>query len=521
VVAQRGMSLAEARCNLAQALRVDNKSQNILEWVTGNGMVNEKGLPLEFYNRWFLADILMDDAPIQAVAKCSQVGETTMQIIKTIFYARRYGYGIIYTLPTKDMVSEFHDTKVLPIQQKNQVLEPTGTDKVGAKRFGNGFVLYRGTFGERQAIMVSSDLNVYDEVDRSNLAVIEGLESRLQASMYAGQWYFSNPSVPNIGVDKVWQLSDQKHWFIECPACRHKQFLSWPDSIDIDAEQFICIKCKRIISNETRRSGRWVKKWQNKDISGYWISQLMAPWKSAKDIVNAFRNKPEDYFYNFVLGLPFQGGPTAVGRGDILKNLSAAINDGARACMGVDQGKVHHCVIGNRQGLFRFVVARSWDEVAGLMHQYDIRCCVVDGGPDRDEAVKLRERFPHRVYLNFYLDDPKRPKDLDPVDTSRDTEGILLSERTQVIDRVIKEFKTANITITPHDPVDPLQLEEYAKHWTSLYEVRSTDKMGVEVRRWENSGPDHWAHSTVYWWLAMQMHAGELLPAVPSGEEVN
>ncbi|MEW6171867.1 MAG: phage terminase large subunit family protein [Bacillota bacterium] len=512
-----GVTMGIVVGNLARALRVDNRP--ILRWIGENEMVSEKGIRLELYNRAFLREIFEDESPEQVVPKCSQVGLTTLQIIKTAFFAKRYGYGVIYTLPTRDLVSEFHETKVLPMIEKNEALRPSGTDKVGAKRFGSGFVLYRGTFGERQSIMVSSDLNVYDEEDRSNLAVIEGLESRLQASQYAGQWHYSNPTVPNVGVDKVWQQSDQKHWFVRCPGCGKRQYLSWPDSVDIDAEQYVCVKCKRVLDDDTRRRGVWVPKWAGKSISGYWISQMMAPWKSAADVIWAFRNKTEDYFYNFVLGLPFAGGPTAVGRGDILKNLSAAANDGVSACMGVDQGKVHHCIIGNHKGLFRFVVAKTWEEVKGLITQYDVRCCVIDGNPDKDEATKLREAFPFRVYLNFYVDDPKRPKDLEPVDRGRDAEGVLLAERTQVIDRVIKDFKAGKILITPHDPVDPYQLEEYAKHWAALYEVRSTDKMGNEVRRWANSGPDHWAHASVYWWEAMRMHAGELLPAVPSKEE--
>lgn len=492
---------------------------SVLSWVRENRIVTEKGLPLGFSDRRFLIDILEDFAPVQAVQKCSQVGLTTLQIVKSIYVVKMRRLNVIYTLPTRDLVSEFNTTKADPILEKNPVLAPTGTDSVGAKVYDGGYILYRGTFGERQQIMVSSDLNIHDEHDRSNLAVIEGLESRLQASNYRGRWYFSNPSAPNVGINKLWNDSDQKHWFIRCPACRHWQFLNWPDSVDIERREFICVKCRRTIDDETRRCGRWVQKWRNRDISGYWISHLMAPWISAADIIKA-SEKSGDYFYNFVLGLPYLGGAAKITRALILRNLSAAAeNDGKKACMGVDQGKVYHCVIGNQQGIFRLVEAKDWGEVAGLIRQYDVRCCVVDGLPEREEAAKLQKQFPGKVYLNFYVDDPKRPRDLDPVDRSRDAEGILLAERTQIIDQTIRAWAAGDILITPHDPVDPEQLEEFAKHWQALYEVRSDDNMGNEIRRWENSGPDHWAHATIYWRLAIQLFGGDPLPAIPGKEE--
>jgi hypothetical protein len=70
---------------------------------------------------------------------------------------------------------------------------------------------FRGTKTERAALAVSSDLNIHDEEDRSDQQVIAQYSSRLQHSDYKWEWHFSNPSVKGNGVDRYWEISDQKH----------------------------------------------------------------------------------------------------------------------------------------------------------------------------------------------------------------------------------------------------------------------------------------------------------------------
>ena len=44
------------------------------------------------------------------------------------------------------------------------------------------------------------------------------------------------------------------------------------------------------------------------EYSGYWIPLLLAPWITAKEILDYKADKTEEYFYNKVLGLPYIGG---------------------------------------------------------------------------------------------------------------------------------------------------------------------------------------------------------------------
>jgi len=83
---------------------------------------------------------------------------------------------------------------------------------------------------------------------------------------------------------------------------------------------FICRKCGGIITDEARLNGEWVAEYPDRDWAGYHISQLIAPWITAAEIIEQEQTKSQEYFYNFVLGLPVIGGANSVGRHIILQN---------------------------------------------------------------------------------------------------------------------------------------------------------------------------------------------------------
>ncbi|MGE1070928.1 hypothetical protein, partial [Pantoea agglomerans] len=65
----------------------------------------------------------------------------------------------------------------------------------------------------------------------------------------------------------------------------------------------MCKTCKVELTREQRRTGKWVAQVPGKKISGYHISHLIAPWKTAEDII-ADSEGDQEYFHNFVLGEP-------------------------------------------------------------------------------------------------------------------------------------------------------------------------------------------------------------------------
>src|SRR5256885_1449375 len=127
----------------------------------------ENGVSLDFTDHPFLWDIYNDLSPKQAILKAAQVGLTTLQILKSFYVARKKHLDIIYTLPTESDVQQFAGGKVNRIISQNPILQDWTKDKdsVEQKAVGQNLIYYRGTWTQKAAIMVSSDLNIYDEVD--------------------------------------------------------------------------------------------------------------------------------------------------------------------------------------------------------------------------------------------------------------------------------------------------------------------------------------------------------------------
>lgn len=476
---------------------------SIHAWIHEHNIKNERGEPIDFRNHLYQFDIFSDFSPKLVCYKAAQVGFSTIAILKKFFVAYKRKMDIIYTLPTQGDVYDFVGGKVNRIIAANPILKEYVKDRdtMEQKRVGNNVVYYRGTFTEKEALMVSSDWNIHDEEDRSNQEVIQQYHSRLQHSPHQWEHHFSNPSVEGNGVSRYWAKSDQKHWFIKCSHCNADQYLSWPDSIDQEKKIFICRKCHNPLSDEDRRVGRWVKKFRDREFSGYWISLLMTPWTSAADIVHLFNNKTKDYFWNFVLGLPYIGEGNKVTPDIIFRNLTSKLNSYKDVVIGVDSGIEKHFVCGNADGLFYYGKTERWEDIEFLLKRFDRSIAVIDAMPDITAPRKLQERYPGRVFLCHYARDRKTQQ---IVRWGRNEEvGNVLVDRNRAIQLVIDEFADRRIPLfgTRDD------WGGYYTHWDTLYRMTEPDALGVPQINWLSSnGVDHWCHATVYWRVGMDKY---------------
>lgn len=455
---------------------------------------NEQGHLIDFRDHPYLFDIFCDTTPHQAIRKAAQVGFSTTAIIKSLWLAKSRKMDLIYTLPTYSDVHDFVTSKVNRIIDQNPVLKEWTVDKdtIEQKRVGDSVIYYRGTFSERAALMVSSDLNVHDEVDRSNLKVVDQYYSRLQHSKYGWQWLFSNPSAPDTGVDRLWNRSDQKHWFVPCPKCGHEQFLTMANILEKEKDEYYfgCVKCKTELN---RRKGRWIKRWKEvKDISGYWISLLMCPWVPANQIKLLERTKSPEFFDNFVLGVPHTGSGNSVSKDVILRNLTSEINrQEGRIVIGVDPGIDIRYVVGNREGLFYYGSCKNYDELDNLMKRWDKAIMVMDQGGDIIGSRQLRDKYKNRVFLAAYRTDRKD----DNLFKWDDESGTVQIDRNNTIQLVIDELTDRRIPLygTEADWYD------YWVHWSHIYRVVEEDSFGRPRYKWQRSDRDDYVHCTSYW----------------------
>lgn len=496
-------------------------NNSIHAWIVENKIVNEKGERIEFHNHLFLYDIYKDRSTNIAVMKPAQVGLSTLQIIKNHYDAKRDKLDIIYTLPTDGDVNVFVSGKVNRIIANNPCMlaDVDDKDSIEQKQIGDSYEYFRGTWTKKAAIMITADRLVHDEIDSSKLSVIADFPARLQHSKRKDIHVFSHPSVPKKGVHQYFLESDQKEWFISCPSCNKYQYLEWNTedprrmSVDLDRKEFICKKCKYILSADDRAVGEWVpRKFQEKPkYSGYHISLLMAPWVTAGEIVDKYNEvvagkQTMDYFYNKVLGLPWAGGGNTVDEETILGLCTSDPNEyKTRLVIGVDTGVALRYVVGNRQGLVGFGQMKDYspDDTNKLqMHEtleywltkFPNSIMVIDQGGDIIGARKLRKKYPGRVFLCHYARDRKTMKLIRWGE--KDESGNVLVDRNRMIQLTIDEARSRAFRIYNGTRAD---WHDYWLHWSHIYRVWEEDALGKPTYTWLRDGRDDWVHATIYW----------------------
>ena len=475
----------------------------------------EDGMSLDFKNHQFMIDVYEDMYSLErdiVGLKAAQVTFTTTATNAVLCICKNKHIDIIYTLPTYDDVRIFSGGKVNRIIAQNPVYQAWVPDKdtMEQKIIGDNVIHFRGTHLAKAATMVASDLNVHDEVDSSNMKVVEQYSTRLQHSHLKRTWWFSHPSVPDVGVDAKWKLSDQKHWIVQCPECKKSQYVSWPESFDIEKERYICKACSGTITPLAMKTGRWVPRSSKRSakISGYWIPLWLMPKVTAHDIIEYFQTKPADYFYNKVLGLPYAGVGNKVNQAQIIQNTTRKTwkRDAGRLIMGVDPGETIRWVIGNRDGLVRYGESKDYSSVERFLKDSERSIVVIDAGGDLIEPRRLRKAYPGRVFLCHYQKDRKTMQLVRWGES--DEFGNVLADRNRMIQLVVDEFAEKKIPL--HYTESPDQWHDYWLHFSHIYRAveinESTDEKQFVWKRFDR---DDWVHATVYWKVGMLRFGGK------------
>lgn len=502
---------------------------NAAAFVYHNKIQNENQKFIEFENHRFLIQPYMDKAKRQVARKSTQVGWSTLAIIRAIHLSNYLEANVIYTLPSKSVVKDFVTPKVDPLIETNPVIKAMvgQTDSTALKAIGKRFIYFRGSWEQGSAITISGDVLINDEYDRSNQLVLETYKTRLDAAAINNpamgyEWHFSNPTTPGAGVDRLWEESDQKHWYIRCSRCNKDQYLEWPDNVDIKRAIYVCKHCKRELSPEDRRDGRWLRH-RFTDVSGYWINQLMVPWIPAEKII---RNSTKDaqIFHNFTLGLPYVASEDRL-TGEMIKNaIVMAENPRTENAIGVDIGLVKHYVIGNRYGIFRMGTCETWEELEDLRNRYSAYM-VIDALPMPDPVMRLVNKYPGKIFMSYFSENKKQ---LEVVEWGTgDKAGVVYSDRTKIIDAIVSDIRSQDMVFN----MTTQALSGLIEHAENMYRVVVEEltpeggKTGKVTQRWLTIGSraDHFVFALIYFRLALlqTLSRGNVIrPAPPAKKEL-
>lgn len=480
----------------------DKQYFSILQWIVEQGIVNEKSEALDFYDHPFLLDILTDWNSKIVVKACAQVGKSVTFILKTLFAIKYLHFNVIYTFPTDDDVREFVSSKVNKILQANKhQFEGMDTDSIERKEINDRFIFFKGTVSKTAAISNSADLLIHDEASRSDQQALETYKSRTKASEYKGRWMFSNPTTEKDTLDQEWHKSDQREWMIVCPKCTQQQVMVWPESINMETKSFQCRHCKAPFGEEVRRKGKWIAQNPNSTVSGYHISHLIAPRISAEEIISDSEGDQE-YFYNFVLGEPYNPGDLQVSRTTILDNWTPKDLTTGKWYLGVDVGNIKHFVLGSEKGVVRVGRFTAWEDLDAMMELYK-PVLVIDANPDNTMARYYVEKYQNASMSVFkeHKDNPKVIVWWGKGQDENDRKGIVYSDRNPVLDQLIDYILQANMLFG----IESNKIfVDYLRHWETLRRVKEVTPRGIERYIWESTtGQDHFVFATLYYYLAM------------------
>lgn len=484
--------------NQDEALLQHLATQEIDIFLDVYGITNDQGERLDFKDHAYLYDIYQDFSPQQVILKAAQIGFSTMANIKALWLAKNKAIDIIYSLPSASDIKDFVSGKTNRLIDNNHIFQEWTSDKdsIEQKRVGNNVIYFKGTWTERAAIATPADLYISDETDRSKQEIVAQYKTRLQHSKYGWEWYFSNPSVPGIGVDKYWQESDQKHWFIKCKGCGHEWYLTMDNIMYRGTEPYFgCLKCQAELD---RTRGRWIAKYKGKKISGYWIPLLIVPTKSAQYILDKKKEYTDEQFANFVLGKPYIGKGNVLTRPMFTQNLTDRINpQDSRVVIGVDTGNDINIIAGNKYGVFYNSKTTDYGELRSLMRRWPTAICVIDGGGDFRGAKSFRAEFPNRVFLCYFRQDRKN----DQIIQWNEEDETVVADRNKLIQLVIDELAEKRIPVygSEEDWYDVIT------EFVGMYRTSEPNNLQIPTFVWNKpaSGRCDYPFCFVYWRVGM------------------
>lgn len=480
------------------------RDEKILDFIVRNGIRTNKGAIIEFKKHGFLLDILCDFSPRLVVRKASQVGVSFTILLKLLYLGDKRDLYIIYTMPTNPEAREFVLSKLDPMIEKSAGLRSKVVKvpfrgkpvySTTMKRLGGSFYFFRGSWSPWKAQSIDADILVFDELDLQKPGIMSMYRERLTGSASENIIYsVSNPSLPGYGISELYENSDQREWFIQCPRCKKRQILKWPDSIDLVNERYICRFCGRILYEKHRRIGEWVPRFPSRNIHGYAISRLMAPWISAKRLIEIYRKRPPKHFYNRSLGLPYlEHGEVISGR-TIRNCLSDAEHKFSENIVcGIDQGDEFHVLIADAGGqaphIFGAKVAKSVTELEDILNYYQPKLTLIDMLPAKHLAKQFQKKYGKDKFLLVNLRDFQLSTLKDYLDYKRSL-GMINLERTESIDRMVERLKRGRSGITFAS--DLFHIKTISTHLSNL-NPDYQERYGRTRKVWKSTGKDDFA----------------------------
>jgi hypothetical protein len=541
------------------------------QWLRPDGSFDFTKLQLQ---RKFLIEPLDDPHPWKSTQKARQLGLSENGVREVLWFADTHEFTKqVYVFPTDGQVKDFSRTRIeevindSPYLMTRMGIDPATKKRIDSavdtvanvrlKKIGKSYIFFRSGATQKAGEGVDADCVYFDELDRMASNVTIAFNETLAASPFGWRRDISTPSLPGVGVNASFQISDQRHYFFKCPHCGEwiTLILEYPRSVipipkawfnkyhhlfvrDVDTHAYICTKCGLPISNEDRTKGVWYPLYKDKSrVRGYQLTQMIAPWISATKMMQKREDyKLEQLFVNYVLGLPFLGDNIMLTESDIMRCIDTSMDNPNKMSLrnvvvGGDWGNDSWQIAGmphpdNRNQWIILDLHKINDgDLAGrsdgkrdnphiklsveFFRKWRAILGVYDAGYGKDRNFELLQTFPGKIYSCFYPNNmTDYTKDFEP---RWSTDYKVNVDRTMTLKLMVKKFINGEIII-PKWVAESHLFPTFIKHLTNLVSIKDIeeDKDGVEKiveRIGSLPGGDHYGHSMAYLYLGLS-HIG-------------
>lgn len=354
--------------------------------------------------------------------KGAQLGFSERAVLRTIHdCAFHFRSGLIYYFPTKSDVSDFSKARFGPMIELNPTIKDliSDTDAANIKRVGQCTLYLRGLRSTVSAKSAPADKLVFDEIDEADPSAVDLALKRLDHSEFAEVEALSTPTIPDWGIDQLFQRTDQRHRQIYCEGCGAYTCLerSFPECLQRTRDGRVirvCVKCHKELDLGHKKNcyvadfpGR---EWMGKPAVGFRVSQLHSAYVPPAKIL-------EDYettrfiadFWNSRLAQAYIDASHRLDINHVLALCGShgmEFNSQVPTAIGVDIGPIQHHVVVSRKetgGTLRtiYLGTTDWDGLDSILHRYQ-GVMVMDGLPEPARAKEFAKKHHSKAWACFY-----------------------------------------------------------------------------------------------------------------------
>lgn len=277
------------------------------------------------------------------VMKSARVGYTKILDHVVGYFIHQDPAPILIVQPRVEDAEDYSQTEIAPMLRDTPVLAEIAGDlksrdasqKIKKRSFRNGSsVAFVGANSPGGFRRITARVVAFDEVDGYPVqgAGDEGDQIALGTKRTESFWnrkiiLGSTPTIDGVSrIQKAWNESDQRRYFVSCPHCNHRQTLKWPnlrwdrDEAGDHLPETAYFRCENLgcrIEEHDKPAmidgGEWVAEKPSKGHAGFhvWAAYSLFPnaaWRHlATEWLRVYKDPSQKKtFVNLVLGEPHQ-----------------------------------------------------------------------------------------------------------------------------------------------------------------------------------------------------------------------